>query len=263
MFRRLRALIRRRPYDDLLIACFPKSGSTLLSKLLQAASGLPEAYLAELGPQHEQDLARRKLRRHTRRSVVQQHFKATITNLELLDEFGIRPIVQTRSLFDAAVSLHDHYERDAQSLPCGILSSAYRAMNFADRIDYLICAHLPWYFNFYLSWREAAARTEIFPITYEQLTADPPGRLAAILQFYRLNVAPQRVREAVERMAAAETRRNVGVAGRGLTLLLPRHREAIRRQALTLGLDVDERGSLTPTLDARPPRLSAAARIAA
>jgi hypothetical protein len=263
MIRRLRALFRRRPYDDLLIVCFPKSGSTLLSKLLQAATGLPEAYLAELGAQHEQNLARRKLRRHVHRSVVQQHFKATTTNLELLEQFGIRPIVQTRSLFDVVVSLHDHYERDAHSLPCGVISTAYRRMNFAQRIDFLICAHLPWYFNFYMSWQEAAARTEVFPITYEQLTGDPVGRVSAILRFYRLSVAEGRIQDAVRQAGAAETRRNVGVAGRGMTLLLARHREAIRRQAATLGLDVDEHGSLAPALGDEAPRRRIASQIAA
>ncbi len=263
MFRGLRALLRRRPFDDLLIACFPKSGSTYLSKLLQAATGLPEAYLAELGPQREQDLARRKLRRHARRAVAQQHFKATQDNLALLEQFGIRPIVQTRSLFDVVVSLHDHYDRDAHSLPCGVISAAYAGMKFAERMDYLIAAHLPWYFNFYLSWREAVGRVEMLPLRYEDLVADPAGQLTAALRFYRFELGSERVAAALRKAGEAETRRNVGVAGRGLKLLDPRHREAIRRQANLVRLDVDEQGSLLPTLDATPRRGKLPARCAA
>ncbi len=149
--RRLLAEIRRRPFDDLLIACFPKSGSTYLSKVLQKATGLKEDYLAEFGSQNEQDIVRRKLKRLWRRSVLQQHVKGTRTNVELLTSFGIRPIVQTRSLFDVVISLYDHFERENNSLPCGHVCADYWQMTFHERLDYLICVHLPWYFNFYLS----------------------------------------------------------------------------------------------------------------
>ena len=39
----------------ILIACFPKSGSTYLSKVLQELTGYPEWYAAEPGDQNEQD----------------------------------------------------------------------------------------------------------------------------------------------------------------------------------------------------------------
>jgi LPS sulfotransferase NodH len=247
--RRLLAAFRRQPFDDLLIACFPKSGSTYLSKVLQHATGLQEAYIAEFGPQNEQDIVRRKLKRLWRRSVLQQHLKGTRTNLEYLTTFGIRPIVQTRSLFDVVISLYDHFERDSNSLPCGQISAEYWQMCFQDRLDYLICFHLPWYYNFYMSWRDAAHKTEIFPLTYEDLFADQVGRLTEVLKFYHFSRSESQIQAAIDKTANSKTRFNVGVNGRGLQMLSKRHQQSIARQAATCRLELNERGSIvTPLL---------------
>jgi hypothetical protein len=261
--RRLLAEFRRRPFDDLLIACFPKSGSTYLSKVLQKATGLKEDYIAEFGPQNEQDIVRRKLKRLWRRSVLQQHVKGTRTNVEFLTTFGIRPIVQTRSLFDVVISLYDHFERDNNSLPCGHVCADYWQMTVHDRLDYLICVHLPWYYNFYLSWRDAAHKLEIFPLTYEDLFADQTGRLTEVLNFYHFSIPPARLQAAIAQTANAKTRFNVGVSGRGARMLSKQHRQSIQRQAATCRLELDEHGSIvTGLLPATPKFVPRATSVA-
>ncbi len=242
--RKILAAFRRRPFNDLMIACFPKSGSTYLSKVLQAITGFPEGYLAEFGQQNEQDIVRRKLQRLWRRSVLQQHVKGTRTNIEYMTAFGIRPIVHTRSLYDVVVSLYDHYDFDNNSLPCGYVSSDYWQMTFAERIDYLIAVHLPWYFNFYTSWRDAAEQIEILPLTYESLFADPLGRLSDILDFYGIASNTVDIEAAITATASANTRLNVGVSGRGLEKLSKRHQQTILRQADACRLELNETGSL-------------------
>ena len=79
--------------DRLLVACFPKSGSTYLTKLLHAATGFPLRDLVVAFGDHEQDICERKLRRLRRQAVIQQHVKATHHNLALIKQHGIRPIV--------------------------------------------------------------------------------------------------------------------------------------------------------------------------
>jgi len=236
----------RRRHEHLLIACFPKSGSTYLSKALREMTGFRKAYVSEPGPQNEQDLCAAKLTRIRRRSVLQQHVKATRTNLELLVKLGMRPIVQTRNLFDVVVSLHDHFEPDHRSLPCGFISEDYLRMQWNERVDYLIHVHLPWYFNFVLSWREAARQIDICPITYEQLFADQPGELTRIAAFYGIRVSAQQVAEGIARAARSDTRLNVGIAGRGADMLSPRHKQAIRDLAGICRIEVSESGSIVP-----------------
>ncbi len=233
-----------RHHEHLLIACFPKSGSTYLSKVLREMAGLAKAYVSEPGPQNEQDLSATKLAAIRRRSVLQQHVKATRTNVELLLEHRMRPIVQTRNLFDVIVSLHDHFERDHRSLPCGYISQEYLRAGWDERVEYLIYLHLPWYFNFVLSWREAGSQLATYPLSYEQLFADQPGELARIAAFYNLAVTAAEVSAAIGRALKSDTRLNVGVTGRGREMLTPRHKQSIRQLAAISHITVDEAGNI-------------------
>src|SRR5207245_588328 len=63
--------------DHLFIACMPKSGSTYLHTVLREITGFRDAYVSEWGEQNEGDICERRLRRLRRRSVLQQHVKAT------------------------------------------------------------------------------------------------------------------------------------------------------------------------------------------
>jgi hypothetical protein len=241
---------RRSGQKHILIACFPKSGSTYLSKVLRELTGFAKAYVSEPGAQNEQDLSARRLARVWRRSVLQQHVKATRTNLELLVRYGMQPIVQTRNLFDVVASLHDHYERDHRSLPCGYIPESYLRMGWNERVEFLIHVHLPWYFNFVLSWREAARQLEICPVTYEQLFSNQTSELLRIAAFYGLRVTAGQIAGAMALAARADTRLNVGIAGRGAELLNVEHKQAIRRLANVCRIEVDESGSIAPHLSA-------------
>ena len=220
-------------------------------------TGFAKAYVSEPGPQNEQDLSAGRLARVWRRSVLQQHVKATRTNVELLIRYRMRPIVQTRNLFDVVASLYDHYERDHRSLPCGYVSADYLRVDWTERVDYLIHVHLPWYFNFVLSWREAADRVEICPVTYEQFFSDQPRELNRIAAFYGLRVTASQIERAMARAAQADTRFNVGIAGRGAEMLTAGHTQAIRRLANICRIEVDETGSIAPFV--RDPQCGVAA----
>jgi hypothetical protein len=200
--------------------------------------------LCELGDQNEGDICEKRLRQLRRRSVIQQHVKATQTNLKWLSHYGVRPIVQTRSLFDILPSLHDHFEREKNGLPCGYVRREFWGLSWNNRMEYLIRIHLPWYLNFLLSWREAAERIETCPIAYEELFADSSSTLERILNFYRMTVSRQEIEAAIARTGQLNTRFNVGVSGRGAQLLTSGHKRAIRELAATCGFQVSETGSV-------------------
>ncbi len=239
----------RRNQGHILIACFPKSGSTYLSLVLQELTGFPDWYGAEPGDQNEQDLSARRLRRPRRRSVLQQHMKATYSNLELLIAHHMRPIVQTRNLYDILASLHDYFEGHRSSLSCGYVSEEYLGMPWRERLDYLIHLHLPWYFNFVLSWREASRRIDVCHVTYETLFANQESELKRVLAFYEMQASDEEIEAAMVRAAAGETRFNVGVVGRGSQLLTDAHKQAIHRLAGSCRVDIDDRGTIAPFIE--------------
>jgi hypothetical protein len=239
--------IRQQPCrDHLLIACMPKSGSTYLHTVLREITGLGDATLCELGDQNEGDIYEKRLRRLRRRSVIQQHVKATQTNLKWLMQHGVRPIVQTRSLFDVVPSLHDHFDsaRETGGLPCGYVGRDFWDLSWNGRMEYLIRIHLPWYLNFLLSWSEAAERIETCPVSYEELFADPFATLSRILDFYRVTASRQQIAAAMARTRQRNTRFNVGISGRGVQLLTSGHKRMIRDLAATCGFEVSDTGSV-------------------
>ncbi|MES1213093.1 MAG: sulfotransferase domain-containing protein [Singulisphaera sp.] len=244
--------------NHILIACFPKSGSTYLSKVLQDLTGYPNWYAAEPGEQNEQDLSERRLVRPRRPAVLQQHLKATRSNLELMVFYRMRPIVQTRNLFDTIVSLHDHFQHMPTGLPCGFVSDQYVRMPWRERVDYLIHLHLPWYFNFALSWREASRRLEICTVSYESLFAHQEEELSRITSFCGFRFSRAQIVQAMARVQGADTRFNVGTSGRGAELLSYEHKQAIRRLADACSVAIDHAGNLAPFVAARP---TAARRI--
>jgi len=188
--------------------------------------------------------------------------KATYTNRKWMLRYGIRPIVQTRSLFDVVPSIHDHLEDDKGCLPCGYASRDYWSRSWNDRMDYLIHVHLPWYFNFLLSWREAACEIETCPVAYEDLFGDQVGTLTRILNFYSIRATRQQIGAAIARASRRNTRFNVGVSGRGNRVLTSHHKQAIRNLALVCGFELSETGSVVGPFPARPSRMERSATAA-
>ena len=228
----------------LFIACFPKSGSTFLARLLSLATGFPTRDVLVSFGQRDQDICEHKLRRLTRPVVVQQHVKATDHNVELMHKYGIRPIVLVRNIFDVTVSLDDHLRREDHRMPTGFVHREYMTMDFDQRIEYLIRVHLPWYFNFFMSWREAADGLQAYPMTYEQMFANVRESLEEILGFCQVSVGQEAITAALEQVRHCDTRLNRGVSGRGEKVLSSRHKSAIRDLAAAWRIDATELASI-------------------
>ena len=124
-------------------------------------------------------------------------------------------------------------------------------MGWNERVDYLIHVHLPWYFNFVLSWREAARHIEICAVTYEQFFSDQTRELNRIAAFYGIRVSESQVSAAIGRAARSDTRFNVGVSGRGAEMLNCSHTQAVRRLANVCRIELDESGSIFALLPAQ------------
>ena len=81
---------------------------------------------------------------------------------------------------------------------------------------FLIKYALPWYFSFYASWKQAEA-TDIF-VTYESLIKEKYNTVLKILKKLEIEPSKERVVEAINNTEKLDTRKNVGIAGRGREL---------------------------------------------
>jgi len=109
---RLYKKLRKMRYGDcrsVFVAAMPKSGSSFLARALCEATTYRHSYCDFSYANIEQELyLPRLVDIYGKGTVVQQHVLANEPNLLLFKEFGIRPIVLVRNLFDLVISVRDH-----------------------------------------------------------------------------------------------------------------------------------------------------------
>jgi len=131
----------------ILIACIPKSGSSFLKESLRALTGWKELWLSYAYLQNEQELYLPALKEAARdNTVTQQHCRATGPNLNILQGFGIRPIVLTRNLPDILLSLSDFYDSGATLNT--FFGEVWPTLDQAGKHDLIIDHVMPWYAGF-------------------------------------------------------------------------------------------------------------------
>jgi len=168
-----RCLRGGRPRQKLFVACFPKSGSTYLCELLCALTGWPRLTAKQGAGGVEHDLCKFTTEQNRfRHGVIQQHVQGKRPNLAIMHDHHIRPVVLVRNLLDVVRSLDDHLRKERRIIVSGHVLEDYLEAPDEIRWMFLIRHHLPWYFDFLMSWQEAESTIEMMWMTYEELFAD-------------------------------------------------------------------------------------------
>ncbi|CAN5510249.1 hypothetical protein BH10ACI1_BH10ACI1_03760 [soil metagenome] len=219
----------------IFVTCTPKSGSTFLKNVLVAVTGFKDVFsvFAALQNEHELDLPQFvKFGRENK--VTQQHARASEANVQMMQAFGVRPIVLVRNIFDSTVSLLDFYTKGF-TFSTFFDKEEFLAFDDAQKIDLLIEFVLPWYFQFVASWQRAKkqGRLEVMWLTYEEMIADKPAAVQKILDFNGMDAPTEIIREKIAEIEAdgEKNRFNKGVAGRGKVLLTEAQKTRIRNLA--------------------------------
>jgi hypothetical protein len=203
----------------ILIACFPKSGSTYLSRLLVEITGFPHVGLVQYYEHNEPDIYKPALENAAQKNTItQQHVKGTVNNIALLKKFNIKPVILTRNIYDVVISIYDHIENTDHRIPLGYVHKQYFEMTRESKIDFIIKIILPWYFNFFVSWIEASQEIETLWLSYDELFSNQRDTVEKILNFYSLPINPEKIEEAMPAVKGKKTRFNVGISGRGASL---------------------------------------------
>ena len=219
----------------IFITCTPKSGSTFLKNVLVSLTGFKDLFsvYAALQNEHELDLPQ-FVKFGTENTVTQQHARASEANIQMMQAFGVTPIVLVRNIFDSAASLLDFYTK---GFTFSTFFNKEEFLGFDDeqKIDLLIEFALPWYFQFVASWQRAERenRLEVQWLTYEEMIADKPAAIEKVLDFYGMNAPRETIRQKIAAIEADadKNRFNKGVAGRGKTVLSENQKTRIRNLA--------------------------------
>jgi hypothetical protein len=176
--------------------------------------------------------------------MTHAHMIGHHSNIQLLNLFGIKPVVMKRSIPDMLCSYADMLETEGRypdgsynwSILCGVHTDpSFLHFDFDERLDFLVYHQAPWYIQFYASWRRAD-RNKSIPVhwtNYDAFGADPIRTITGILDFYGLSDKASAVPEAVAQAQANRNtlRFNKGVSGRGLAFLKPHHIQHLHRLA--------------------------------
>lgn len=132
------------------------------------------------------------------------HFRASKSNLGILDFFEIRPIVLVRNIFEVFISMHNYLDAlyagfvgsssSTESwfeLPFGydiFVDQGYFAMTDIDQLNLIIDNMLPWYLNFYASWNRAIDNgQDAMMLDFSTLKSSEVEFFAKILDFWQVD----------------------------------------------------------------------------
>jgi len=219
----------RRP--SLLVAAMPKSASTFVATVLANLTGFRYRGLVWTWSRNEQDLfLPRVVDAYFHGTVHQQHVRATPGNLELMNRFRIEPVVLTRNLFDIVVSVRDHFHREDNQWPMMYADRSFYDLDPEVQLDSIIDMALPWFFDFFLSWkraeREALIRT--MWLRYEDFVEDRVAAFKEIGAYYGFRYSDAQIEAAMAKATGQKTRINKGVVGRGAAVLTEAQKQRVR-----------------------------------
>ncbi|MDP6691499.1 MAG: hypothetical protein QF384_18535 [Alphaproteobacteria bacterium] len=209
---RLKKLFGRRG-KTIFISALPKSGSTFLVNALARVTGYQTFFLG-YHQLNEQDLYLPNLIDAWSMNVIShQHTRPSAPNLDLLARFAIRPVILTRNIYDATVSLTDHLERESADTPLLNVPADFMDRDRAARLDMVIDLALPWYIRFVADW--SSADHDCLWLRYEDLTAEGVDTVGRILTYHNLPADKAAIDQALSQARGEGSRLNKGVLGRG------------------------------------------------
>jgi hypothetical protein len=219
----------------IFIACSPKSGSTFLKNLVVNVTGFKDLFSVYAGLQNEHELDLPQFVKFGKENTVtQQHSRATEANIQMMQAFGIKPVILVRNIFDTVMSLLDFYTK---GFTFSTFFNREEFLNFPteEKIDLLIEYTIPWYFQFVSGWQRAEkeGRLNVTWLTYEEMIADKPAAVEKVLKTYGLTANIENIRYLIDAIESdgEKNRFNKGIAGRGKIGLNDAQKEKVKKLA--------------------------------
>jgi hypothetical protein len=204
---------------SIFIAGFPKSGSTYLSRILLDLSGYKDVHLAYNCGRNDQDIYRPYLiKHHSISTFTAHHTRGTDSNIQLLNQFHLKPILNVRNIFDVLISYRDHCKSDNTLFAMAYLTDKYFELAEENQLNLLIDLVTPWYINFFVSWYHQAIIEKNIKAhwnTYNELINEPFETVKIASNFVGLEKSDNEICEALKNAKSGFTRLNKGIEGRG------------------------------------------------
>ncbi|MCP5361686.1 MAG: sulfotransferase domain-containing protein [Hyphomicrobiales bacterium] len=237
-------------FTGILLACMPKSGSTSTEEMVAMFPNIRKVDLVPGWDIREQEIDVRALEIHLNNNtattfIAQHHVCLSGTTRMLIDRKFLSPLVLTRNLPDALVSLIDHFSNTDNSKENFLLPANFKDFPYEKKCDYVISFHLPWYLKFFASWLRYPHFSDVW-LRYEDMAEDNITflkKIADILAFDLGTLPPGTLENSKQKHLAAE-RLNEGISGRGKKLMRPQDIDRIKELIALYGISEEHQDYL-------------------
>ena len=229
------------------ISCFPKSGSTFITRSLSEYTGFPKEIIATSA--EVQEISEQRLRgvySKTPSFISQTHIHPTKHNLKIIKKYKMDSVFLYRNVMDCIVSLRDMYVERIQNdkgvwkgsfvSQWGYYDQRFLGLDLEEQLDYMIEGSLSWYLQCYATWNKKIQNDKFacIIIKYEDFFADTGKNFDGLLQKLGLyDKQKSKSFQLPEKRAGRQgVRFNVGRAGRGRELLTKAQQDRIFDTAL-------------------------------
>lgn len=162
------------------------------------------------------------------------HMRAKHHNIELMQQYGLKPVVQVRNLFDIVVSLRDHCRR-TPIFGIAHMGEVYNNSEKSRQYDMVIDLLVPWYLSFFVSWTRVKEQKllDTLWVSYEEMMGDKVEAFTKVCDFYDIPATEATIKKAISAIEGDKRRSNfnVGKVGRGKAELSEAQVNRIRRMA--------------------------------
>ncbi|MEK0192455.1 tetratricopeptide repeat protein, partial [Microcoleus anatoxicus] len=185
---------------SIMFNTLPKSGSAYVFSTLSKGLQLP-AIRVSSSTFPDDVISIEQLNGFALKTVIsQEHFPASLVNLNLLKAFVDRLIVNVRDLRQGLLSVVHHFRRDKAQNPLGLLISPsflpekYFFMSLSEQISWQIeKGYLPAAIKWIEGWLDAEEDSSFYPkilfTKHEDLATNPEAYFESILKFYEIDNA--------------------------------------------------------------------------
>ena len=209
----------------------PKSGSTWITKVLISLLSNKGWFCGTLVPAYgkrTQEIDPRLFFMlgdvKTNTFFIHQHCICSKYTERLIEDSNLMAFLQVRNIFDATISLFDHFckiKTKTWSDINELLPDGFEKWSDSMLLDYVIDIEIPWYIKFLDSWLSSplVINNNIYVIKYEMLVNDPVNSIQNLLTFAQIkNITDEEIEKALtsySQNTMLPDRFNKGLCGRG------------------------------------------------
>lgn len=197
-----------------LVACMPKSGSSLVTHMIGSLPSFRVASVVQGYDRNEHELSEIGLIRfNSTNYATQNHIRYSAPLQRLMTDFNVRPIVLTRNIFDIIVSMRDHFRNVSLVWPLAYVPDDIADWKDRDIDCFIADMMAPWYFNFYHSWLLCE---EAIWLNYEDLKGNPTVTMEQLLRQLQIEIRTDELNDVLQQTLNAPLKtKNMGIVGRG------------------------------------------------